>query len=166
MNLKVLEVESPIGAIVMVEAESRLCGLNFDDFGERMRQRLQDRYGDVRVQPVRSGHEFGRRMKDYLAGDLAALDGIPVDAGGTPFQRKVWRALRKIRPGQTRSYGELAAAIGQPKAMRAVGMANNRNPVGIVVPCHRVIGADGSLTGYGGGIERKRWLLEHEKVLL
>ena len=85
---------------------------------------------------------------------------------GTPFQRAVWAALRRIPAGETLSYGQLAAQIGKPKAVRAVGLANGSNPVGVVVPCHRVIGADGSLTGYGGGLPRKLWLLEHEGARL
>jgi methylated-DNA-[protein]-cysteine S-methyltransferase len=105
-------------------------------------------------------------MRAYLAGRLDALDGLPVDAGGTPFQALVWAALRTIPPGQTWSYKALAERIGRPAAVRAVGLANGANPVGIVVPCHRVIGAGGSLTGYGGGLPRKRWLLEHEGALL
>jgi methylated-DNA-[protein]-cysteine S-methyltransferase len=102
-------------------------------------------------------------LRAYFDGDLAAIDGLPVAASGTAFQTAVWRALRDIPRGETRSYSQLARQIGHPSAVRAVGLANGSNPIGVVVPCHRVIGADGSLTGYGGGIERKRWLLEHER---
>lgn len=98
----------------------------------------------------------------YFAGVLSAIDGLPVVTGGTPFQRAVWGELRRIPCGTTISYAELARRIGRPTAVRAVGLANGSNPVGIVVPCHRVIGSNGTLTGYGGGIERKRWLLAHE----
>ncbi len=98
----------------------------------------------------------------YFAGDLGAIEALPVAAAGTPFQQQVWAALRAIPAGATTSYGALARTLGRPGAMRAVGLANGANPVGVVVPCHRVIGADGSLTGYGGGLDRKRWLLEHE----
>jgi methylated-DNA-[protein]-cysteine S-methyltransferase len=101
----------------------------------------------------------------YFAGNLTAIDRLETGAGGTDFQREVWAALRDIPAGETLSYGALAARLGRPKAMRAVGLANGANPVGLVVPCHRVIGADGSLTGYGGGLERKRWLLAHEAGL-
>jgi methylated-DNA-[protein]-cysteine S-methyltransferase len=93
---------------------------------------------------------------------VPALDGLTVTTGGTDFQRSVWKALRAIPAGETRTYGQLAAAIGSPKAVRAVGLANGRNPVALIVPCHRVIGANGTLTGYAGGLERKRWLLQHE----
>ena len=98
----------------------------------------------------------------YFAGDVRAIERLPVETGGTPFQRAVWAALRDIPCGTTVSYGEIARRIGRPKAVRAVGMANNANPVGVIVPCHRVIGAGGDLTGYGGGLDRKRWLLDHE----
>jgi methylated-DNA-[protein]-cysteine S-methyltransferase len=101
-------------------------------------------------------------ISSYFTGDLTAIDILPVQTGGTPFQREVWRALRTITCGATVSYAKLAGQIGRPAAVRAVGLANGSNPVGIVVPCHRVIGSNGSLTGYGGGMERKRWLLEHE----
>ncbi|HLI67703.1 MAG TPA: methylated-DNA--[protein]-cysteine S-methyltransferase, partial [Caulobacteraceae bacterium] len=102
----------------------------------------------------------------YFAGDVSALDGLEVETGGTPFQRQVWAALRNIPTGQTLSYKDLAIAIGRPSAMRAVGLANGANPAALVVPCHRVIGADGSLTGYGGGLDRKRWLIDHERTAL
>jgi methylated-DNA-[protein]-cysteine S-methyltransferase len=101
-------------------------------------------------------------IRRYFAGELAAIDSLPVKTAGTAFQREVWRGLREIDCGTTISYATLAERIGRPAAVRAVGLANGANPVGIIVPCHRVIGANGSLTGYGGGIERKRWLLKHE----
>ncbi len=104
-------------------------------------------------QPVRDA------LDAWFGGDLTAFDGLEVRTGGTVFQRAVWRALRDIPAGETRTYGQLAAAIGAPKAVRAVGLANGANPVGVIVPCHRVIGANGALTGYAGGLERKRWLL-------
>lgn len=103
------------------------------------------------------------RLEAYFAGDLDALSAIEVrPASGTAFQRRVWEELRRIPAGETISYAELARRIGRPSAVRAVGAANGRNPIALVVPCHRVIGKDGSLTGYAGGLERKRWLLEHE----
>src|ERR1700736_2299279 len=105
-------------------------------------------------------------MRRALAGDLSAIDKVPVKTGGTAFQREVWAALRTIPAGKTVSYGALAAQLERPKAVRAVGLATGANPVGVVVPCHRVIGANASLTGYGGGLQRKRWLLEHEGVVL
>src|SRR5262249_24110328 len=115
-----------------------------------------------RLESVRNAINLTRAISRYFAGELSAIDALPVETGGTPFQRDVWSALRNIPCGRTISYAQLAAIIGRPKAVRAVGLANGSNPIGVVVPCHRVIGADGSLTGYGGGIERKRWLLRHE----
>ncbi len=106
--------------------------------------------------------EAARALADYFAGDLDAIADLPTAANGTAFQLSVWAALRQIPVGETVSYGALAARIGRPKAVRAVGLANGANPIAIVVPCHRVIGADASLTGYGGGLHRKRWLLAHE----
>jgi methylated-DNA-[protein]-cysteine S-methyltransferase len=99
----------------------------------------------------------------YFAGDVWALDGLPTDSGGSPFQRAVWKALRTVPAGAPVSYGWIAAAIDRPDACRAVGAANGANPVAVVVPCHRVIGADGRLTGFGGGLDRKLWLLRHEE---
>ncbi|RIK91560.1 MAG: cysteine methyltransferase, partial [Proteobacteria bacterium] len=100
----------------------------------------------------------------YFAGDLGALGALAIRPGGTDFQRRVWDALRRIPAGATTSYGALAERIGRPGACRAVGLANGANPIALVVPCHRVIGADGSLTGYAGGAPRKRWLLDHERA--
>jgi methylated-DNA-[protein]-cysteine S-methyltransferase len=101
------------------------------------------------------------QLEAYFNGSLQEFE-VPLDPEGSEFQHKVWKALAQIPFGETRSYGAIAAAIGQPRASRAVGLANNQNPIAIVVPCHRVIGANGSLTGYGGGVNRKRWLLDHE----
>lgn len=103
------------------------------------------------------------RVAGYFEGDIEVIDSVVVDAEGTPFQRDVWLALRQIPPGETASYGEIAAAIGRPGAMRAVGSANKSNPTALVVPCHRVIRSDGTIGGYGGGLDRKRWLLAHEQ---
>jgi methylated-DNA-[protein]-cysteine S-methyltransferase len=108
---------------------------------------------------------IGRALEAYFAGDLTAIDTLSVKTAGTSFQQTVWKALRAISPGTTLSYGELARRLGRPNSARAVGLANGSNPVAIVVPCHRLIGADASLTGYGGGIGRKRWLLAHESAL-
>jgi methylated-DNA-[protein]-cysteine S-methyltransferase len=119
---------------------------------------------EVALAPASNPGGLTAAMSAYFGGDLAAIDMLPVETGGTPFQRSVWRALRDIPCGTTISYAELARRIGRPSAVRAVGLANGSNPVGIVVPCHRVIGSNGTLTGYGGGIERKRWLLAHERA--
>ncbi|MDR3512337.1 MAG: methylated-DNA--[protein]-cysteine S-methyltransferase [Caulobacteraceae bacterium] len=160
-------IASPIGQLLIaVDAEARLRVLDFDDYDERMRRLLRRRYGPdgVRLAEGRAPASIRQPIEAYFAGELAALDAIPVKTAGTPFQLEVWAALRTIPVGATLSYGALATRIGRPGAMRAVGLANGSNPIGVVVPCHRVIGADATLTGYGGGIERKRWLLEHEGV--
>jgi len=129
-----------------------------------MHRSLRLQYGEngFRLEWVHNSSHVTRAISRYFAGELAAIDSLPVKTGGTPFQRAVWHALRNIPCGTTISYAQLAGQIGRPAAVRAVGLANGANPIGVVVPCHRVIGADGSLTGYGGGIERKRWLLRHE----
>ncbi len=160
--LLVDEIASPIGRIVIVARDGRLCVLEFGR--ARVARQVIARYGRARLLRSRDPFGFSARIRAYLAGDLAAVDGIPVETGGTTFQQRVWRALRRIPPGQTRSYGALARALGRGAAARAVGAVNGRNPVSIVVPCHRLIGGDASLTGYGGGLWRKRWLLRHEDV--
>jgi methylated-DNA-[protein]-cysteine S-methyltransferase len=119
--------------------------------------------GKVVLEEAREASEAGRALARYFKGDLGAIEKLEVANGGTAFQRKVWKALRAIPAGRTTSYGALAKALGLPQAARAVGLANGANPIAIVVPCHRVIGADGSLTGYGGGMRRKEWLLAHER---
>ena len=170
MPVKLLEpllldrVDSPLGEMLLVfDGEGRLRALDWEDHEPRLRRLLRLHYGTgLELETRRGPAEIIRRLKSYFAGDLSALDGIECRSGGTHFQRSVWAALRTIPAGRTLSYGALAAQLGQPRAVRAVGLANGANPIGIVVPCHRVIGADGSLTGYGGGLERKRWLLRHE----
>ena len=159
-------LDSPAGPIVLVASGAGLVLVDFGEPEDRLWRMLERRFGDTRPEPATDPLGATSAMRAYLAGRLDAIDGLPVDAGGTPFQRRCWGALRTIPAGAPRSYRRLAAEIGQPSAMRAVGLANGANPVGIVVPCHRVIGADGSLTGYGGGIGRKRWLLEHEGAML
>lgn len=157
--------ETPIGEMLIVaDREGNLRAAGWTNHETGMRRLLQRHYGDdgFTLKPARNPHGFTRALQCYFEGELTAIDKLPVKTAGTPFQRDVWLALRKIPCGTTVSYAHLAKQIGRPAAVRAVGLANGSNPIGVVVPCHRVIGADGSLTGYGGGIERKRWLLEHE----
>jgi methylated-DNA-[protein]-cysteine S-methyltransferase len=159
--------DTPIGEMLIVaDHDGSLIATDWTDHEERMLRQLRRHYGEngSRLEPARNPNGLTDAIRSYFAGKLEAIDKLPVRAAGTPFQREVWRALRQIPCGTTISYGELAARIGRPSAVRAVGLANGSNPVGVIVPCHRVIGADGSLTGYGGGIERKRWLLEHERA--
>jgi methylated-DNA-[protein]-cysteine S-methyltransferase len=158
-------IRSEIGNIVSVTDSVGLCALEFADCEERMKTSLSRRFGSF---ALHRGDHLGvdGRIEAYLAGDLHALDEIKVNPGGTEFQQTVWRALRKIPAGTTRTYAQFAASIGRPSAPRAVGLANGQNPVSIVIPCHRLIGSNGALTGYAGGLDRKRWLLRHEGALL
>lgn len=164
MTVDYCECASPVGPIVVAVHDGQLCSLSFGEQWPRKRAQLEKRFGQVEFHEAADPAGVVTRLERYFAGDLDALAGIVVDTGGTPFQRRVWSELRKIPVGQTVSYGDIARAIDAPTAVRAVGAANGANPVGIVVPCHRVIGTDGNLTGYGGGIERKRWLLRHESA--
>jgi methylated-DNA-[protein]-cysteine S-methyltransferase len=154
VSAELMTVKSPLGVLTVAADAGVLREIRFSstDFGR---------------QPAPpSLQSLADRLNAYFSGDLRALDTISVDPTGTPFQREVWRALLRVRAGRTCSYADLARAIGRPDAVRAVGAANGANPIPIVIPCHRVIGTNGSLVGYGGGLERKRWLLTHEGVRL
>jgi len=154
----VAHLDTPLGeARVVCDGDGRLRAFLWAE-GDRELSRF------AAATSIDGDDPFGlcRAITAYFAGNIPAIDALPVVFAGTPFQNTVWQALRTIPAGETLSYGALAARIGAPKAVRAVGLANGANPVGIIVPCHRVIGADGSLTGYGGGLERKKWLLAHE----
>jgi methylated-DNA-[protein]-cysteine S-methyltransferase len=148
-------VDSPIGELLLVGDGQALTGIEFDLDGSR-------RAGDDRVADRAALADAAEQLHAYLAGELTVFD-LPVAIGGSDFQQRVWRLLAEIPYGDTTSYGALAARLGRPGASRAVGLANGRNPVPIVLPCHRVVGASGALTGYGGGIDRKRWLLDLEQ---
>ncbi len=165
-RLLVGRVRSAIGTIRVACTGDTLCALEFADAADRMLSSLRRRYGDFETIEVADPGGVCTRIGAYLLGELDALDEIVVDGGGTAFQRKVWAELRRIAPGEVVSYGALARRLRIPSSVRAVARANALNPISIVVPCHRVIGSDGSLTGYGGGLPRKRWLLEHEGVVL
>jgi methylated-DNA-[protein]-cysteine S-methyltransferase len=160
------KLDSPIGEILVACEGKTLCAVEFADFEVRMIGELRTRYGDIRIVETSDPGGVCARIQAYLRGTLDAIDDIAVDGGGTEFQRKVWAELRKIVPGKLLTYAALAERLGIPKAVRAVGHANAQNPINIVVPCHRVIGASGALTGYSGGLARKRWLLEHEGAVL
>lgn len=166
LQLLLDRVETPIGEILVVaDHDGNLRAVAWTDHEAGMRRLLQVHYGKngFALTPARNPSGLTHSISRYFAGEHTAIDALPVKTAGTPFQCKVWCALREIACGITVSYTKLAERIGRPTAVRAVGLANASNPIGIVVPCHRVIGANGSLTGYGGGIERKRWLLEHER---
>lgn len=156
---------TPIGVMTLVaDEQGSLRAVDWVDHEDRMLRGLERQYGaaGVTLTPEPNPHGLRDLFTRYFEGDLCVLDAVPVEPAGTPFQREVWSALRAIPCGSTISYAQLATQVGRPAAVRAVGLANGANPVPIVVPCHRVIGANGSLTGYGGGMERKRWLLQHE----
>ncbi|WP_114210822.1 methylated-DNA--[protein]-cysteine S-methyltransferase [Acidisarcina polymorpha] len=165
LRLFVDRLNTPIGQMLIVtDLEGYLRAVDWADYETRMNRLLRVHYGTdgLSLESTRAPNGMTDAISKYFQGDLAAIDTLPVKTGGTPFQSDVWRALRDIPCGTTVSYSNLAKEIGRPSAVRAVGSANGSNPVGVVVPCHRVIGTDGSLTGYGGGIERKLWLLNHE----
>jgi methylated-DNA-[protein]-cysteine S-methyltransferase len=162
------ELETPLGVLhLLADAQGRLHALGWVDGHDRMASfvdEYRERSGGA-LEDAKNPGGLSAALRAYFEGDFGAIRDLPVVFHGTEFQRAVWSALRSIPCGETLSYGELARRIGRPSAVRAVGLANGANPVGIVVPCHRVIGADGTLTGYGGGLSRKRWLLEHESAL-
>ncbi len=153
---------TPIGRMLAASDGEAVRALDWEDYEPRMLRLMRLHYGSVDLVPGPLPEGLRAPLCAYFAGDLEAIEGIPVRTGGTAFQRSVWAGLRAIPAGQAWSYADLAAFVGRPRAVRAVGAANGANPVGVIVPCHRVIGTDRSLTGYGGGIERKRWLLRHE----
>jgi methylated-DNA-[protein]-cysteine S-methyltransferase len=159
-------IETPIGPLVLLAREGILLMLEFEDAESRVDREMAGRFRGEGHQPTEDPFGLSSRIGAYFAGELSAIEGIETDGGGTEFQKRVWAELKRIPCSVTISYAELARRLGDPKAVRAVGTANGRNPISIVVPCHRVIGADGSLTGYGGGLDRKRWLLVHEGALL
>lgn len=164
MRLQLERWDSPVTTLLLVTDDMGvLRALDFAEHESRMRRLLRLHYGDCTVAEGVAPASITESLIAYFEGDMDALADIPIATGGTPFQRAVWKALRSIPAGTTMSYGQLAADIGRADASRAVGAANGANPIGIVVPCHRVIGANGNLTGYAGGLSHKRWLLDHER---
>jgi methylated-DNA-[protein]-cysteine S-methyltransferase len=162
-------IESPVGPLTIFAGSGLLMGVEFGDNradfeSEDEPLRRMRLAAVIKQHPDPAGAVSALRA--YFGGDVQALDSLTVDPMGTPFQLRVWTALRSVPAGRTASYSDIANAIGAPTATRAVGAANGANPIAIVVPCHRIIGSGGSLVGYGGGLERKRWLLQHEGVLL
>ncbi len=155
---------TPLGDLVIAaDADGFLRVVEWADHDSRLQTLFERYYGTqakLVAEPVATG--LITALKQYFDGDVRVIDALPVKTHGTGFQEDAWQALRKIPCGKTMSYAEQARTIGRPKAVRAIGAANGANLVGIVIPCHRVIGANGALTGYGGGVERKRWLLAHE----
>ncbi|MGH8460312.1 MAG: methylated-DNA--[protein]-cysteine S-methyltransferase [Stenotrophobium sp.] len=150
---------SPIGELLLVSDGRRLTGLHMEQHKSGGTVQPHWRRDDAQLKDARG------QLEAYFKGERCTFD-LPFEGAGTVFQRRVWQVLCDIPYGETISYGELARRIGQPTASRAVGLANGQNPIAVIVPCHRVIGANGSLTGYGGGLPRKQWLLAHEKRVL
>ena len=168
LQLLIDRILTPIGEMFIVaDHGGSLCAAGWTEHEAQIQRFLKLHFGEngFQMEPSRNPNGLSDAIALYFSGELKAIDSLPVQAAGTPFQQQVWQALRGIPCGATVSYGQLARQIGRPNAVRAVGLTNGSNPVPIVVPCHRVIGSDGSLTGYGGGIDRKRWLLEHERSL-
>lgn len=169
--LRILEdkIATPLGPLwIMCDEQFQLRAVEWEEHSNRMVELLNIHYraeGYTRVACDNPGG-LSAKLQDYFDGDLAVIDTLPTATAGTPFQREVWKALRTIPCGQIMHYGQLATQLGRAGAARAVGAANGSNPISIVVPCHRVIGSSGALTGYAGGVSRKEWLLRHEGYLL
>ena len=159
-------IQTPIGDMILVARDGVLLLLEFEDAMPRIERQMKARFQNFELQLASNPFGLSDVMKDYFSGNIHAIDNILSDGGGTSFEKSVWAELRKIPCGTTVSYGSIARKLGDINHSRAVGTANGKNPIAIVVPCHRVIGADGSMTGYGGGIARKEWLLRHEGALL
>src|SRR2546421_107921 len=159
------EVRSPLGTLTMVAADDALCALAFPVVRSRMLARIRSRFSGVVLKRGRDPNGYATRVRAYFSGDVGALDGIAVDCGGTSFEEQVWKALRAIPAGTTTTYRELAEVLRRPRAVRAVGRANARNPACLVIPCHRMIASDTHLTGYAGGMWRNGWLLAHGAAL-
>ena len=168
LSLRRERLATPIGELaILLDDTGTVRAIDWSDHADRLALLLRRQYRshDVAQADVAPRSAATRALRRYFSGDLRAVDTVPVATGGTPFQQQVWQTLRDIPAGKTISYRELAARAGRPGAIRAAGFANGQNPISIVLPCHRVVGSDGSLTGYGGGLARKRWLLQHEGAL-
>jgi methylated-DNA-[protein]-cysteine S-methyltransferase len=162
--IDVTEIESPIGPLALAAHDGRVCLLHFGRADDRVRRTLHRWYPSESIGRHADPAGAVTVLDSYFNGKLNALDAVAVEMNGTLFQQRVWDALRRVAAGKTASYIGIARAIGAPASVRAVGAANGANPVAVIVPCHRIIGANGSLTGYGGGLARKEWLLRHERA--
>ncbi|UUO09153.1 methylated-DNA--[protein]-cysteine S-methyltransferase [Blastopirellula sp. J2-11] len=164
MPFSISHQDSPLGSLrIVTDEQENLRALDFHDYESRLHTLLTRHYGAYELKEASTPAKIRNALTHYFAGDLLAIEDLSICTGGTPFQCAIWQALRSIPASVTMSYGELARQVGKPNASRAVGLANGANPIAIVVPCHRIIGASGALTGYGGGLPRKRWLLDHEQ---
>lgn len=168
LNFQLKRVETPIGQLLLVTDEQQcLRAIDWDDYEDRMHLLMRRQYKGISItlQEIATQSETANDLLAYFEGGIGIINTMKVVLGGTDFQRQVWNTLREIPAGQPFSYSDLAIKIGRPTAVRAIGLANGANPISIVLPCHRVIGSDGTLTGYGGGLHRKQWLLQHESKL-
>ncbi len=164
MKIDIGTIESPIGQLTLAARRNLVCLVHFGPATPAVTAGLKSWYPETTIDEADDPGGAAGALRRYFEGDLDSLDEIEVELNGTTFQKNVWRALRTVKAGSTMSYAQLAKQIGSPSAVRAVGAANGANPVAVVLPCHRIIGSNGSLTGYGGGLHRKRWLLDHEGV--
>ncbi|HJR59273.1 MAG TPA: methylated-DNA--[protein]-cysteine S-methyltransferase [Vicinamibacterales bacterium] len=164
--IEIAVVHTPIDALTLAAKDGRLCLLHFGAREAPARATLQRWYPGETIERRRDPAGAATALAKYFSGQFDVLETVEVELNGTPFQQRVWQALRDVHAGRTASYSEIASTIGAPAAVRAVGAANGANPVAVVVPCHRIIGSNGTLTGYGGGLQRKEWLLRHERCRL
>ncbi len=163
------KISTPLGPLwLLCDEHFHLRAVEWEEHSDRMVRLLNTHYRREGYQRIAASNPGGlsQKLQDYFAGDLAIIDTLPTATSGTAFQHEVWQALRTIPCGQVMHYGQLAETLGRASAARAVGAANGSNPISIVVPCHRVIGRNGTMTGYAGGVQRKEWLLRHEGYLL
>lgn len=154
--------QSPVGEIFLAADENELCSLDFNDNDSRIEKLLKQRFGEYELSTKRNFLNMHERLDKYFKGDWQAFDGLAMNTHGTDFQQRVWQSLQTISTGDAISYEQLAGKIKNPKAVRAVASTNASNPIAVIIPCHRVIGKNGSLRGYTGGIDRQAWLLQHE----
>ena len=162
-RFEVSTLKTQIGTLFAVSQKEQLCALSFIHTWPETLVRMQKRF---RTEDYIEAQLFADVFEAYFEKDFSAFEQLELSTGGTPFQKKVWKQLSKIPAGHTKTYGEISQKLGKKNGARAVGQAANRNPIGIVIPCHRCVGQNGLLTGYAAGVERKRWLLEHEGALL
>lgn len=158
-------IATPLGSVALAAAGETLVVLRFTESFDALRPQLEGRFREWCFRATSDPGGHASRVRHYFAGNLGAFEDAALEPGGTPFQRAAWAALRRIPAGTTRSYAEQALALGAPRAVRAVGLANACNPIALAIPCHRVIGSDGRLTGFAAGLDRKRWLLQHERAI-
>lgn len=165
MKIVLTKMDTPVGKLQLAEKDGKLVALKLASF-DRPFERAMKRFAGAEIVEGDGTSDAAKKLRRYFDGDIGALDEIESDPGGTPFQAAVWEALRKIPAGKTLAYSEVAAMAGAEHAVRAAGTAVGSNPIGIVIPCHRVIHLNGDISGYGGGDEMKRWLLAHEGAIV